>query len=99
MSDIPANLQAILWSKDVNNLDLDTDKTYIIHQILAYGTTEHIKWLFSKYNEFEIKKTFSDTPEKNYSEKSFNFIKNILLAINSNIDKSKYVTTLPRYIG
>ncbi|AKM82812.1 hypothetical protein A2422_02485 [Candidatus Woesebacteria bacterium RIFOXYC1_FULL_31_51] len=99
MIKIPLNLQSILWSKDIKNLDLQKDKIYIIHQILAYGTWDNIKWLFNTYDTLIIKKIFSLKPEKDYSEKSYNFAKNILLEINNNLDKTKYVKTFPRFIG
>lgn len=95
----PKNIQGVLWSKDIDLLDLENDKRYIIHQVLAYGTWEHIIWLFKAYPPHEIKKVFSEKPEKDYSEKSFNFAKNILLEITQEIDKSKYVKTYPRIIG
>lgn len=95
----PSNLQAILWSKDIANIDLNGDKNYIIHQVLAYGAWEHIKWLFRTYPLYEIRRVFERIPQKDYSEKSFNFAKNILLEIPENLDKKDYVKTFPRVIG
>lgn len=95
---LPKNLQAVLWSKNIDKLDFQKSKNYVIHQILAYGTWEHLVWLFKKYPEGAIRKVFSTQPEKDYSEKSFNFAKNILLEINSDLDKTKYVKTFPRSI-
>lgn len=99
MGKIPTNLQPILWSKSIDLLDLQKDKIYIIHQILAYGTWENIKWLFKTYPKPIINGVFSTEPEKNYSERSYNFVKNILLEIDKDLDKTKYVKTFPRYIG
>jgi len=79
MVNIPANLQPVLWSK---NIDWD-----------------QIKWLFDVYTTSTISNVFSHKPEKDYSEKSFNFAKNILLEIDRDLDKTKYVKTFPRYIG
>jgi len=98
MTNLPKNLQAVLWSKNISKLNLENDKNYIIHQVLAYGTWEHLVWLFENYSEIEIKRVFSEYPEKDYTERSFNFAKNILLEIPNEIDKRNYVKTFPRVI-
>lgn len=97
MSKIPKNLQGILWSRNINNLDLHKDKNYIVHQILAYGGWNHLIWLLDNYKLNEIRDVFTQHPSKDYSERSFNFIQKILLKIpNVNIDKRYYVKTYPR---
>ena len=55
MSAIPSNFQGVFWSRDIQNLDLQKDKDYIIHQILAFGSLEQIKWLKSSYGKDEIR--------------------------------------------
>lgn len=95
---LPKTLQAVLWSRDINKLNFQSSKNYVIHQVLAYGTWEHINWLFKTYKPETIINVFSSQPEKDYSEKSYNFAKNILLEINSDLDKTKYVKTFPRSI-
>ncbi len=52
---IPTRLQPILWSVDVNRLDRERHKKYIIPQILNYGLDEDLKWLFNNYGEDEIR--------------------------------------------
>ena len=42
---IPSSLQSILWSSNIKKLNVEKDKTYIIHQTLAYGDIQDIKWL------------------------------------------------------
>lgn len=96
---IPANLQPILWSVGIDKLDLQKDKSYIIHQVLAYGTWEHLKWLFKTYPRDEIKKVFIERPAKDYVPASFNFIKNYVLDLDDkNINIENYVRTFPRHI-
>ena len=98
VSKFPINLQAVLWSRDIANLDLNLDKNYIVHQVLAYGTWEHLEWLFRTYPLDKIRETFKEHPEKDYTEKSFNFAKKILLELPEDIDKRAYVKTFPRII-
>ena len=99
MSRVPKKLQGVLWSRDVSSLDKEKDKNYIIHQILAYGTWDDLKWLFKTYKDDEIRDVFKKYPSKDYSEKSYNFIKNILLDIKrSEVDEKLYVKTYPRVI-
>ena len=95
---ISSKLQGILWSKSTKKLDLGKNKVYIINQILAFGTLEHLKWLFRVYREKEIVKVFLEHPLKIYQESTFHFVKNILLNLKGEIRQEKYVSTLPRNI-
>lgn len=99
MSKIPKNLQGILWSRDINNLDLQKDKNYIVHQILAYGGWKHLMWLFDIYTPRVIKDVFINHPAKDYTERTFNLIQKIILEIPiKSVDKRYYVKTYPRII-
>ncbi len=96
---IPKNLQGVLWSVDTNKLDREKNKIYIINQILAYGTWEHLRWLFKTYSKKEVKDVFLNHPEKDYTKPAFNFVKNILLGLEkTNLDLRYYDRSLPRYI-
>ena len=79
MGKIPSRLQGILWSASVNQLDLEGDKVYIIHQILMYGGFEDIKWLFKTYPQKTIKEIFVTRPLKVYTKEGFHFVKNYVL--------------------
>ena len=46
---IPKSLQAKLWSKSVGRLDLKADGSYVIAQLLRYGTLEELDWLTRHY--------------------------------------------------
>lgn len=97
MSKIPKNLQGILWSRNINNLDLQEDKNYIVHQILAYGVWEHYLWLFKTYGRDEVKRVFATYPSKDYhNNEAFNFIKLNILGINEEMDKRYYSKEYPR---
>lgn len=96
---IPKSLQGVLWSIPVEDLDLQKNKNYIIHQVLAYGTWENLKWLFSTYSSDEIKNVFINYPAKDYTFPAFNFTKNILLNLPDGfIDQTLYVRSFPRNI-
>ena len=95
---LPKDLQGVLWSRSIKDLDLEKDKNYIIHQILAYGTWNHVLWLFRNYTVTKMRKVFENDPEKDYTEQSFNFAKNILIETSKNLDKQKYVKNFPRII-
>ena len=94
MKNILPNLQGVLWSKNVSNLDLQQDKNYIIHQVLMYGSLDHIKWLRSVYSNAEIKEVFIEKPKKIYTPQAFNLIKNYLLKIKINLSEKNYVKTV-----
>ena len=88
---IPERLKPILWSKNINNLDTETDKIYIIHQVLSYGSIEDIKLLLKSYSKNEIRNVFVNFPKKIYTRPVFLFLKNFLLKINLGLDENSYV--------
>lgn len=96
---IPKHFQAILWSHDIKNLDLEEDKHYIIHQVLMYGTLEDIEWLKKVYSKKEIERVFVESPKKIYTASALNFVKSFILNITERIDESKYLKFTPRRIG
>lgn len=92
---VPKNLQGILWSADVKNLNLEKDKIYIIHQVLMYGDLKEIAWLFKVYSKKEISDVFKGSPMKIYSPQAFYFIKNIILNLKKkSLPSEKYVASL-----
>ena len=91
---IPASLQAILWSKDIDNIDPSNDKIYIIHQVLAYGDMDEIKWLFTVYLKEEIKNIFISHPSKIYTRPIYFFVKDFILNIEEDIDEIDYVKNI-----
>ena len=99
MVKIPKSLQGVLWSANISSLDIENDRNYIIHQILAYGTWDDLKWLFKTYSESVIKSVFVNYPSKDYKPQAFNFVTKVLLGIKQIPDQRRYVTTYPRIIG
>src|SRR3989344_8093476 len=92
---VPKKLQPILWSVDVNKLDLEQDKGYIINQVLIYGTLEEIKWLFNTYSKEEIARYFLTRPQKIYPKEVYYFVKNYILSLKDKIqDEQDYVTSI-----
>ncbi len=92
---IPARLQPILWSVDVNHLDIEKDKNYIIHQILRFGSLDDILWLFTTYSKERIRQIFISQPRKAYSRKNLYFIKNYILGLSKiKVDENEYITSI-----
>lgn len=92
---IPKNLQSVFWSSDIDELDLSKDKSYIIHQILIYGTLTDIKWLFKQFSRQDILDTFIRKPRKIYPPEVYHFTKNYLLGLKDiHLAEDQYVTTV-----
>jgi hypothetical protein len=70
---LPKSLQSVLWSYNLNELDLEEDKELIITQVLNYGSWKELKWLYSIYPEKEIKKVVSHPGRRLWFEKVLNF--------------------------
>ena len=102
---MPKKLQPVLWSTNVNLLDIQRDKSYIIHQVLLYGSLEEIRWLFITYSKREVIDVFLKTPRKLYPKTAFYFIKNFILQLKGKgLSEKKYVTSvsgqiIPRATG
>jgi len=93
-------LQPILWSNDIHKLDLEKDKNYIIHQVLAFGGIDAWQWLFKTYSKTEIISIFSSIPYKDYSAARYNLVKNHLLNLEDyQLNSLLYVRNTPRNIG
>ncbi len=94
---IPSFLQGVLWSVDINNLDLEGDKTYIINQVLSLGNRKMLEWLFETYSTETINKIFLNHPIKDYTPSRFNFLKNYVLNLtNKDLNPNRYVRNTPR---
>lgn len=90
----PKSLQGILWSTDVNRLDLEKNKGYIIHQLLLYGDFNELRWLFHTYPKQTIVKVFLSHPAKLYPKGVFRFVKNYILGLQKvPLDEEDYVTS------
>jgi len=96
---LPHKLQSVLWTIHINNLDLEKDKYYIIHQILAFGNLENLVWLLSNYPKKEIADIFKVT-FKDYSRPRFYLVKDALLGLKDwHPDERYYVKNTSRIIG
>lgn len=94
---IPKRLQAVLWSTNVDLLDLKRHKEYIIHQVLSYGRLEDIRWLFRTYKKESIIKVFVTAAYKDYTASRFYFVKQYLLNLRHHpLDERLYVKNIPR---
>ena len=82
---------------NVSKLNLEEDKPYIVHQILAYGTLDEIKWLMKTYGKDVVKKVFLNQPIKVYTPPALKFSQ-LLLDIPA-VRADRYDQTLPRNIG
>lgn len=88
------SLQGILWSKNIRDIDLERDKIYIIHQVLAYGNLKQIKWLLKIYSLDGIREVFLKYPKRIYTPPVFYFVKNFILNLKSKkLSPKDYVKT------
>jgi len=70
---VPKQFQRVLWSYDINKMNLKEDKKEIITQVLNYGTWEDLKLLYKLYPEKEIKKVIKNPRRGVWFEKVLNF--------------------------
>ncbi len=98
MNGVPQSIQSVLWSTDVNHLNVVSDKAYIIHQIFAHGTLDQFRWLFTVYDKASIAEIFTTFPCKDYRRSRFYFVAHHLLHLSSLPDERRYVHNTHRII-
>ena len=70
---VPKNFQKVLWSYNINKMDLEEDKREIITQVLNYGTWEDLKLLYKLYSEKDIKEVVKNPRRGVWFKKVLNF--------------------------
>lgn len=96
---IPRNKQYLFWSKHTGDLDVNRDRAYIVHQTLAFGTLEDVRWLRTVYPIATIQKTFQYEPIKIYTPRAYHFTKRLLNIPDDAAPAFRYDKTLPRRTG
>lgn len=91
---LPQSLKKLFWSIDAKKLDINKNKSYIIHQALAFGSLDDIKSLFKIYSLKEIRQTFLKQPKPFYSPQGLNFLQKYILQIKGSLPKEKYVKNI-----
>jgi len=95
MKKIPNNLQGVLWSTPIQNLDINDNKVYIIHQVLMFGDLDQIGWLFKVYSKKQITDVFLNRPQKVYTKQALNYVNDFVLGIgDTGLSEAKYVNTI-----
>lgn len=67
---LPVFITQYFWGDDLSQLDITTNKAYIIQVLLERGNQKSIHWLFSMFGKDTIKNLL---PNIKLSRKSFNF--------------------------
>lgn len=73
MKKLPKSFQRILWSYDIDKMDIKEDKKEIITQTLNYGRWEDLNLLYKLYPEEDIKEVISHPRRGVWFEKVLNF--------------------------
>lgn len=67
---IPTSVRAVLWSYNIDALDLEKNKKSIVSQILNYGNEKAIKWLFKQYPMRVVAQAAQSIPLNQWNKKS-----------------------------
>jgi hypothetical protein len=70
---VPNGLQKVLWSYNIESMDLEEDKELIIQQVLNYGNWEDLRWLYQTYPEMKIRKVVQNPRRGMWFENVLNF--------------------------
>lgn len=58
---LPDNLKPILWSYDLDKLNLEKNKKTIIINVINYGNLEHWQWLKENYGKEVVREVLAKT--------------------------------------
>ncbi len=78
---LPQSVKVVLWSYQLDQIEVEKHKKIIIFQVLNFGSEEAIRWLFNQYGFAEIEKIADSIPLYQWNKKSLSFWK-IVLFIN-----------------
>ena len=96
MKKLPKSFQRVLWSYDIDKMDIKEDKEEIITQVLNYGTWDDLKLLYKLYSEQDIKEVVSHPRRGVWFEKVLNFwTKMFNIKIREDIYKKAIFTLIP----
>jgi len=68
---LPSNLHKYFWDTDINELDAQKYKKYILERILEMGDEEAVKWMKKTYSQTDILETLKNN--RKISLKSQNY--------------------------
>lgn len=72
---INENLKPFFWDVNIDTLDREKHKQYIISRMFNFGDDEAIKWVQEEYTDEEIENVARNS--RNFTKKSAEFLKNI----------------------
>ncbi len=75
---VPTFLKSVLWSYDLNQIDLKEDRELVITQVLNYGEWRDLEWLYSVYAEDDIRQVVSHPRRGRWFDKVLNFWEKML---------------------
>ena len=75
---LPKFLQSCLWSYDLSKMTPEGNKETIITQVLNYGDSQAIRWLFKTYKLYELKDVIRKPRRGLWLENAINYWSKIL---------------------
>ncbi len=75
---IPDCVRVVLWSYDIDRIDVEAHKKLIVAQVLNFGTMDAIKWAFEQYGRDEVTRVANEIPAGQWDKKSLSFWRLVL---------------------
>ena len=80
-NDLPRSVRLVLWSYDLDHIEVQKHKKIIISQVLNFGSQKAIEWLFKQYGFDLVSKIANTIPLFQWNKKSLSLWK-LVLSIN-----------------
>ena len=84
---IGENIKPFFWDINIDTLDKEKHKQYIISRMFNFGDDEAIRWVKEEYTDEEIEYVARNS--RNFTKKSAEFLKNVY---NLEEDEMKFYT-------
>ena len=68
---IPSSLHTVFWDTNIDEIDLDQHRSFVIERVLEYGTSQDAVWLSQQYPMSGIAEVIQNS--RRLSEKSRNY--------------------------
>ncbi len=74
---IPFELKKFFWDVDFEKLDLQNNRKFILERLLNFGTFETFHWIFTTFNNAEVRTLLKERGYQSLSKNSYYFWKKI----------------------
>lgn len=86
-ADLPERVASLFWEYDVNSLDWDEHRDFIIQRVLSHGSWDDLCWLRTEVGDDELRRVVERTQGRALTPKQLRFWQLVLDLPGSRVDE------------